>query len=176
MDGKEDGRGAEQDREQGEPCDRDVDRRHINQRAAQIGEDATPQTHRTEDRGEAVIEQDKVRRLARHIGPPTAHGDADVGRLKSRRVIDAVPGHGDHEIVGLEGAHQGQLLGRLDPGEDTDVAQPDGQELGRQARDLLAGHHTGGDIHSGVLRHLQRCPGVVARDHGDGDPGDAGLL
>ena len=34
-------------------------------------------------------------RLAGHVGAAAAHGDADVGGLERRGVVDAVAGHGD---------------------------------------------------------------------------------
>ena len=49
--------------------------------------------HRRDNGGEVVVGQHDVGRLLGDVGPGDAHGNADVGRLQGRRVVDAVAGH-----------------------------------------------------------------------------------
>ena len=65
-------------------------------------EDAPPEPHAADDRDEVVVEQHEIRRLPRDIRAALPHGDADVGGLERRRVVDAVAGHGDDLAVGLQ--------------------------------------------------------------------------
>ena len=46
-----------------------------------------------DDAREVVIGQDHVGGLASHVGAGHAHGDADIGPLQRRHVVDAVAGH-----------------------------------------------------------------------------------
>ena len=62
--------------------------------------------------------------FAGHVGAPSAHGDADVGRFQGRGIVHAVAGHGHDFAVGLEGVDQAQFLFRHDPGKDIDRPDP----------------------------------------------------
>jgi hypothetical protein len=53
--------------------------------------------------------------------PFLAHGDADVGALERRRVVDAVAGHRD-TCLGLQRLHEAQLVLGAGAREDVDVA------------------------------------------------------
>jgi hypothetical protein len=52
--------------------------------------------NRPDDRGEVVVGQDDIRRLARHIRTAAPHRDPDVCTGQSRRVIDAISRHRDN--------------------------------------------------------------------------------
>ena len=71
-----------------------------------------------DDRSEIVVEQDDRRGLARDVGAAAAHGDADMGGLERRRIVDAVAGHGDDLAVGLQRLDDAQLLLGHDAGKD----------------------------------------------------------
>ena len=74
--------------------------------------------HRLDDGREVVVGEDHLRRLLGHLGAGDAHGDADVGRLQRRRVVDAVAGHRDDVAVGLQRVDDAQLVRRRDAGVD----------------------------------------------------------
>jgi hypothetical protein len=59
--------------------------------------------YRLHDGGEVVVSQNHVGRFFGDLGAGHAHGNPDVGRLQSWRVVDTVSGHGDDLAVGLEG-------------------------------------------------------------------------
>ena len=63
-----------------------------------------------DDGGEVVVQQHQAGGLAGHVRAAPAHGDADVGGLQGRGVVDAVAGHGHDLAVGLEGVDDPQLL------------------------------------------------------------------
>jgi len=58
-------------------------------------ESATPGTApAAASRVRCVVKQHQVRRFARHVGAALTHGDAYVGALERRRVLDAISSHG----------------------------------------------------------------------------------
>ena len=61
--------------------------------------------HGTDDAGEIIVGQHQRRRLLAHLGTGDAHGNADVGSLEGRRVIDAVTRHRHHMTACLQGFH-----------------------------------------------------------------------
>ena len=120
----QDRRQAHEDGQQRQPGDGHVDRGHVGQRLAQVREDAPSEPHAADDRDEAVVEEHEIGGLPRDVGAALAHGDADVGGFERRRVVDAVPGHGDDLAVGLQRLDQRKLLLRHDAGEDPDPPHP----------------------------------------------------
>jgi cation transport ATPase-like protein len=72
-----------------------------------------------DDGGEIVVLEHHVRCLACH---GRAHADADVGLLESRRVVDAVAGHGHDFVLLFEERDQAEIVARLDTGEEGCVA------------------------------------------------------
>ena len=76
----------------------------------QVVEDEATLLHAGHDRGEVVVEQDHVGRLFAHVAAGDAHGDADVGLLERRRVVDAVAGDGHDGALALTALHNDQLL------------------------------------------------------------------
>ena len=89
---------------------------------ADIVEDRPPLVDGRCDRDEIVVEQHHLGGLLRGLRPLPAHGDADVGLLQRRRVVDAVAGHGDDRARRLQRADDLQLVGRVGAGEDGRVA------------------------------------------------------
>ena len=85
---------------------------------AQVVVDAPAQPHRCHDGAKVVVQQHQRRGLARHVGAPTAHRNADVRGLERRRVIDAVTGHRHDLAVGLQCLDDAQFLLGQHPGED----------------------------------------------------------
>ena len=67
-----------------------------------------------DDSGEIVVENHQRGGFTRDIGAAPAHGDADVGGLEGRRVIDPVAGHRHDLTIGFEGFYQGEFLFRQD--------------------------------------------------------------
>ena len=62
--------------------------------------------HGGRDRGEIVVRQNQLGRLLRRLAALQPHGDARIGALQGRGVIDAVSGHGDGQAVRLQRHHQ----------------------------------------------------------------------
>ena len=87
-----------------------MDRENVSHRLAHVVVDAAPEADRVNDGAEVIIEEHDRCSLARHVGSPPAHRDADVRRLERRRVIDAVSGHRDDLAIGLERIDDAQLL------------------------------------------------------------------
>ena len=90
----------------------------------QVVVDAPPLLDGGLDGGEVVVGEHHRRRFLGHLGAGQAHGDADVGLLQRRRVVDAVAGHRHHLAIGLQRLDQPQLLFRFDAGEDVDLPAP----------------------------------------------------
>ena len=67
-------------------------------------------------RGEVVVEQHEVGGLAGDVGARAAHGDADVGLVQGRAVVDAVAGHRHDVAAGVAGPGDAQLVLRVRPG------------------------------------------------------------
>mmetsp|Transcript_118030 Transcript_118030/g.376322 ORF Transcript_118030/g.376322 Transcript_118030/m.376322 type:complete len:395 (+) Transcript_118030:455-1639(+) len=77
-----------------------------------------------ECRGEVIVQKDDVRCILRHLGAADAHGDAHLGLLHGRRVVDAITGH-RHDVSDatvaqrLESLDDDLLVQRRDPCEHT---------------------------------------------------------
>ena len=62
------------------------------------------------DSGEVVVHQNQIRRFPADLRAPAAHGDANIGIFERRRIVDAVPRHGDNFAVCLQGLHDAHLV------------------------------------------------------------------
>ena len=62
------------------------------------------------DRREVVVEQHEVGGLARDVGAGAAHGDADVGFVQRRAVVDAVARHRHHMTAPTQRSGDAQLV------------------------------------------------------------------
>ena len=110
------GQSEKEDRQHGEARDGDVDREDEGDGLLDVVENAPPQPHRRHDGREVVVEQDQGCRLARDVRAAATHGDADVGGLERRSVVDAVAGHGDDLPICLQRHYDAQLLLGYDAG------------------------------------------------------------
>ena len=130
--------------------------------AADVVVDRPALLDRGHDRGEVVVEQDQVGGLLGDLGAAPAHGDADVGVLEGRRVVDPVAGHRQHLAVGAQELRQAQLLLGVDARED-DVAlgEPAAQLLRRRGRGQIGARD---DVDVG--RRRARCGGRSPRRSG----------
>src|SRR5450759_4610768 len=70
---------ARQHRNQAQASDGDVDSQNIAHSLADVVEDAAAHAHCCDDTVEVVLEQDDGGGLTGDVGPPFAHGDADMG-------------------------------------------------------------------------------------------------
>ena len=127
-----------------------------------------------DDAGEVVVEQDEVRGLLGDVGAVQPHGDADVGLLQRRRVVDPVAGDGDDLALLLQRFDEVHLLLGGDAGEeDLRGIQRQLQLRGRQAPQVVAGddHRLIGlqqaDLAGNGLCRLW----MVAGDHDHADAG-----
>ena len=83
-----------------------------------LRQDDPPLLDGADDRGEVVVGDHHVGRFLRDLGPLDAHGDANVGLLERRGVVDAVSRHRDHVSVLLERVDDLQLVLGRDASED----------------------------------------------------------
>ena len=128
-----------------------------------------------DDRREVVVREHHVGRLAGHIRADLSHGDADIGALERRRVVDAVAGHRDDLATGLERVDDAQLVLGIDASVDADVADLLG-ELGVGHRfELGAVDHAIGVEQADVGGDGACRQRVVAGHHGDVDAGAVAL-
>ena len=151
-------------------------REEVGHHLLDVGVDAAALLDGLDDAGETVVEQDHDGRLTRDVGAAEAHGDADIGLLQRRRVVDAVTGDGDDLPHLLERRHDLHLVLGRDPGEDHIL------RLRQLGLEVVVGHllefDAGDDAHGSVAAHdadpardgLCRET-VVAGDHDDADAG-----
>ena len=126
-----------------------------------------------DDRAEIVVEQHDRRRLARDVGPATAHRDADVRRLQRGGIVDAVAGHGDDLAVGLQRLDDAQLLLGHDAREDGDGAA---RAAPARRRSSASSSCARDNVSCRRARPGARWPGgrrIVAGDHHHPDAGGA---
>ena len=114
---------AEQRRPENERHLGQIRREQEPDRAVQVVLQDAPLGHRLDDRPEILAVEHHVRRLARQIGRPAAHGDPDVGRLEGGGVVDAVADHRHHLAARAQRADDGELVRGGDPGEHRDAGE-----------------------------------------------------
>ena len=126
-------------------------------------------------RGEVVVEQHEVRRLAGDVGAGPAHRDADVGLVQGGTVVDAVAGHRHDVSPGAQGPGDAQLvLGRRRArrrcrhGRAARRAPGRRRAAPRPTRTEVVGCRSPTSVGDGGGRRR-----VVAGDHGDLDAGPA---
>jgi hypothetical protein len=91
------------------------------------------------DGGKVVVGEHHVGRVLGDLGAGQPHGDADVGLLERRRVVDAITGHCHDLAVGLQCPHQAQLLRRFDARKDVHRPHHAAQPLVVELRQLATG-------------------------------------
>ena len=65
---------------------------HVSEKLADVLKNRAAFLDRVDDACEVVVEQHHVGCLLRNVGAGKAHGDADMGGLERRRIVDAVAG------------------------------------------------------------------------------------
>ena len=118
-----------------------VRRQDVGHEAPHVVEDRAALLNGVDDVGEIVLDEHHVGGFARHVAAAPPHRDADVRLADGRRVVDAVAGGGDHMALGLERAHDAELLVGPQAGEDCVGRIERQRELGvRQPAQPVAGH------------------------------------
>lgn len=166
--GGEDEGKAGQQRQKRKAGDRQMDGKDIAHRLAQIVVDAPAEADGLHDRAEIFVEQDERRRLARHVGAAAAHGDANVGGLQGRRIVDAVAGHGDDFSRSLEREDDMQFLRRHDAGKDRHRFDSPG-EFGVAHRGEVVARENAVVGQPGSLGDRRGGRRIVVGDHDDAD-------
>jgi hypothetical protein len=129
----------------------------VDERLADVVEDAAAFTHGGNDAGEVVVGKHHVRGLTRHFGARAAHGDADVRFAQRRRIVDHVPCHRDNGVPRLPRSDDAELVLRCCTGADDLFAcgrVRDDAEFGSDSvrgDRVVAGDHDCGDA-SGTRR------------------------
>mmetsp|Transcript_84769 Transcript_84769/g.137448 ORF Transcript_84769/g.137448 Transcript_84769/m.137448 type:complete len:233 (+) Transcript_84769:1009-1707(+) len=67
----------------------------------------------TDDTAEVVVREDHVRRALGHLSALEAHSNANIGTLKSRRIVHSVARHGANPALSLERLDNFELVLRL---------------------------------------------------------------
>ena len=170
MDRSEQDGQAEHQRQQRQARNGDVNGKDEAHRLAQIVVDAAAETDRLDDGAEIVVEQHDGGSFARHVRSAPAHGDADMGGLQRRRIVDAIAGHRDDLAISLVGVDDAQLLVRRDPREHTGRFDPAGQFHLVQLLELFAGHEIAA-FEPGLMRDRACGRRIVTGDHDGLDAG-----
>ena len=116
---------------------------------------------------QVAAQQDDVGALAGDIHG-LLDGDADVGRMQGRRIVDAVAEIADGVAGPLQGADDPLLLLRVDLDEEIGPRREVPQRLVLERRELFAGEHRLG-VEADGLRQMRRHVAIVAADHLDAD-------
>ncbi len=125
--------------------------------------DGAPLLDRRRDRGEVVVGQYHLGRLLRDLGALDPHGDADVGFLERRCVVNAVACQGHDLLIRLDRLDKTELVLGARPREHVDVADPFLQRGRVHFRDFGTGD---GCLSVADIEHLcdRRCGNfVIAR-------------
>ena len=131
-----------------------------------------PELDRLDDRREVVVGEDHRRGLLRDLGAGDAHGDADVGLLERRGVVDAVAGHGHDVPLALEDVDEPHLLLGRHAGDDADLVDLAVGLLVAELGELRAGD--GAALDAELVRDRRGGDRVVAGDHPHLDAGRVG--
>ena len=141
-------------------------------RLLDVGVDAAAFLNGLFDRSEIVVGQDHVSRAFGDVGAGDAHGNADVGRLERRGIVDAVASHGRDVAVGFDGLDDLDFVLRRDPGEDPDLLGALLEFFRRAGIDLVAGHALAPlGANAEFLSDGEGGVDVVAGDHDGRDAG-----
>ncbi len=127
--------------------------------------------HRRHDRGEIVIEEHHLRGFFGRLGALVAHGDADIGLLEGRRIVDAVAGHRNDTALRLQRLHDAQLVLRTGPREHGRRIDRLLEFRVRQLVDIGAREDARRLAEPQLSRNGFGGRGMIARDHLDGDAG-----
>ena len=151
-----------------------IGRKRPDDHLADIVIDRATFLHGGDDRGEIVVEQHHLRCLLGGLRALAAHRDANIGLFQRRRVIDPVTGHRDDIAIGLQGAHDAELVLRTGARKNADVLGQLAQPVVRHPVELRPGDHLrvigqgklpcdgGGGVGMIAGNHLHRNPGRPA--------------
>ncbi len=168
-------RQARQDRQREQHDLGSARRHHQSDDFADIGVGEAPFLDAADDRAEIVVDQQDVGGIARHVGAVAGHRHADIGRAQRWRIVHAIAGDGDDLALGLQGAHDGELLHRLHPGEDARARHCRNEGVALQRGKIAAGHDFGLVFGQTQLTgDRQGRAGMIAGDHADPDAGTTG--
>jgi len=109
-----------------------VARQQVLKRFADVGVNAPALFDSSDNRGEVVVGDNHVRRLLGDFRSCFPHGDADVGALDGRSVVDAIAGHRDHRIIRFPGTDDAQFMLGGDAGVNGN--------FGRSPPEFVVGH------------------------------------
>lgn len=118
---------------------------------------------------QVVLEQHDLRRFLGHIHG-AVHGDAHVGHMEGRGVVDAVAQESDHVAALAQGQDDALLLVRLDLGEYLGALRPLGERPVAQLPQLGAGDHLG-RRDADLAGQVDGDARVVSRDQLEPDAG-----
>ena len=116
---------------------RNVDRELEKQESLDVDEQRPSPLHRLDDAGERVVEDGDVACLFGHVGS-RSHGESDVSRVESRRVVGSVAGDGDDMSSLLQRLHEALLVHGSRTCDNPDVVGPAEQFLVRQLGEFRA--------------------------------------
>ena len=118
---------------------------------------------RAHDRGEIVVGEHQGGGFLGHLGAGDPHGDADVGGLQRRRVVDAVASHGHDVATRLQCLDDAQLVFGRDTGEHGGFLHQFGQCGRVEAVEHAAFVRLAGQAE--FAGDGRRRDGVIAGDH-----------
>ena len=129
-----------------------------------------PFTHRHDDGGEGIVQQDHCSGLSCDVGASQPHGNADISLAQRRCIVDAIPGHGDDFPSRLVGAHEPELFLRTHAGKDVGAQQclVIGRHKSRQIGPFDGTRHSAPQSHG--TANAARRHRVIAGDHDHSDP------
>jgi hypothetical protein len=105
-----------------------------------VGEDLPPFHYAFRQNHQALLEEDRIGRFLCKVGG-RVHGDAHVGAVQSRGIIDPVTQEADNMFSALQRFDDPLLVGRREPGEDGGSLR-DLRQFGlRHLLDLCAQQH-----------------------------------
>ena len=164
---------AEQDRDDHGQDLAAVGRQGPGDHLADVVVDRASFVHRRDDRGEVVVQKHHLGCLLRRLRALAPHGDADVGLLERRRIVDAVAGHRHDGALGLQRAHDAQLVLRAGAREHVGP-RSHVHEAASPAFSSSAPVMTSGASAMPSWRAIAAAvAGVIAGDHLHGDAGGA---
>mmetsp|Transcript_38536 Transcript_38536/g.66581 ORF Transcript_38536/g.66581 Transcript_38536/m.66581 type:complete len:405 (-) Transcript_38536:2285-3499(-) len=124
---------------------------HVGHALLEVLENQTSLADTIDDGAEVIVQQDQLGSLLGD-GSSRAHGDADVGGLQGRGIVDAVSGHGDHLAHLVQLTHNVLLLlGHGTGKDDLLMAEHALPVVGVKGIHLSTVHHDGLVV---ILRHL----------------------
>ena len=124
-----------------------------------------PFAHGGHDGGKIVVGEHQVGGFFGRFAAGLAHGDAGIGALECRRIINAIARHRHGEAVRLQRFHQPQLVGGRGAGKHIGFQNAAGQPGIVYKIQIVAGEHVIGVGEADFTGNSARGGGVIAGDH-----------